>query len=69
MDASKAFDIVNHPSMLNAIHSQGIKGTLWAIVDSMYTDNGAAVKWKGEVSQPFAEYQGSVKVVSRQQTF
>ena len=48
LDTSKAFDVVNHQSMPNALHSQGIEGNLWRMYDSMYMDIKSVIKWKGE---------------------
>ena len=52
LSTSKAFDVVNHHSMLNALHFQGIEGNLWRIYDSMYRDIKSVVKSKGELSDP-----------------
>ena len=54
---SKAFDVVNHQSMLNALHSQGIKGNLWRMYESMYTYIKCVVKWKGKLSNHFGKEQ------------
>ena len=58
MDTSKAFDVVDHRGMLNALYQQGINGTLWKLFDSMYTGIQSMVKWKGEISNAFSEQQG-----------
>ena len=58
MDTSKAFDVVDHRGMLNALHQQGVAGILWQLYDSMYTDMNSRVKWKGEASEAFSELQG-----------
>ena len=58
MDTSKAFDVVSHPGMLNSLYQQGVQGTLWQLFNSMYSNIQSAVKWKGEVSRSFVEYQG-----------
>ena len=58
MDTSKAFDVVHHNGMLNAIHEQGIRGNLWHTYNSMYTNIKSVVKWEDEVSKPFNETQG-----------
>ena len=58
MDTSKAFDVVSHNGMLNAIHQQGVQGTLWQLYDSMYTNIRSSVKWKGDLSTSFSEMQG-----------
>ena len=48
LDASKAFDVVNHKGMLNALHQQGITNQLWKLYDSMYTNINSIVKWKNQ---------------------
>ena len=58
MDASKAFDVVDHSSVLRHLYDRGVRGNLWLIMDSMYTGCTSAVKWDGIVSLPFAESQG-----------
>jgi hypothetical protein len=58
MDASKAFDMVDHHGMLNAVFEQGIQDALWLILNDLYTDITSCVKWCGEVSQSFMEGQG-----------
>jgi hypothetical protein len=58
MDASKAFDVVDHSSVMNHLYNRGVDGTLWLAIDSMYTDIHSVVKWNGEVSKTFGEGQG-----------
>ena len=58
LDTSKAFDVVHHKGMLNALHEQGVQGSLWKLFDSMYTGIKSAVKWDGQLSSPFEEEQG-----------
>ena len=58
MDTSKAFDVVNHKGMLNALHQQGITDSMWDLFNSMYNGIQSAVKWHGEMSNPFVEEQG-----------
>ena len=58
MDTSKAFDVVDHKGMLNALFQQGITGNMWHLFDSMYTGITSTVKWKGETSTSFREEQG-----------
>ena len=58
MDTSKAFDIVDHKGMLNALHQQSIHDSLWQTYDSMYSGIQSAVKWQGEMSHSFGEQQG-----------
>ena len=58
MDTSKAFDVVDHHSLLNALHEQGINGNLWNFYDSLYEGIKSVVHWKGNVSESFNEQQG-----------
>ena len=58
LDTSKAFDVVSHNSMLNAMHNQGILGNMWQLYSDMYQGNRSMVKWQGDVSEPFPEEQG-----------
>ena len=58
MDSSKAFDIVNHASMLNALFEHGIKGELWSLYNNLYQEITSSVKWDGWLSSPFQENQG-----------
>jgi hypothetical protein len=58
MDSSKAFDVVNHNSMLKALFDQGIKGELWKLYDDMYHGIESTVKWKGQLSRTLTEEQG-----------
>jgi hypothetical protein len=58
MDASKAFDVVDHSSMLNHLHQRGINGKLWLMIDDMYTNPSSKVKWKGAISKDLFEHQG-----------
>jgi hypothetical protein len=58
MDTSKAFDVVAHPNMLHALHSQGVKDSLWHLFSSLYSGPRSAVKWGNTMSDPFLELQG-----------
>ena len=58
MDTSKAFDVVSHTGMLNAMYTQGVSGSLWSLFDSMYTNVRSSVKWEYTTSKPYAELQG-----------
>ena len=58
LDTSKAFDVVSHPIMLNALHQQGIHGNLWQLYSNMYSGIKSAVKWNNDTSLPFPELQG-----------
>ena len=58
IDASKAFDIVDHDSALNHLYKQGVHGKLWCCFISLYTDITSIIRWKGELSSPITEGQG-----------
>ena len=58
MDASKAFDVVDHDSVMLHLHRQGITGNLWKCYNNLYTDITSKIKWQGEESEPFGEGQG-----------
>ena len=58
MDTSKAFDVVDRKGMLNALHYQGIHGSLWNLLDDMYSSVIFYVKWKNIRSKPIDEQQG-----------
>ena len=58
LDTSKAFDVVDHQSMLQSLHRQGVTGNLWQLYRSMYSDITSTVKWDGELSKVFPERQG-----------
>ena len=58
MDASKAFDIVDHDVLLSTMHNQGISGPLWHLYDSAYNNIRSVVKWQGKLSSEFSESQG-----------
>ena len=58
LDTSKAFDVVDHEGMLNALHQHGISGQMWRLFDSLYSNIQSCVKWNGELSTSFQEKQG-----------
>lgn len=58
MDASKAFDTVDHDSILNHLYNQGISGELWHLYDNLYSDISSFIKWQGLRSDQFEEGQG-----------
>ena len=58
MDTSKAFDVVSHIGMLNALHEQGISDNTWHLFDSLYDETKSIVKWDGTTSDAFEEGQG-----------
>ena len=56
--ASKEFDVVWHESMLVKLYDVGFSGYKWNFLNKWYTGLESAVKWDGDVSQPFQERQG-----------
>jgi hypothetical protein len=58
LDASKAFDVVCHPTLLKSLYDQGLRGDLWRLVASYYASMTSKVKWKGNISDSFTEAQG-----------
>ena len=58
LDATKAFDVVWHKSMLCTIHSLGITGDLWKVYNDMYKQLTSQVKCNGVLSPVLEETQG-----------
>ena len=58
IDASKAFDVVWHASLLRKLHESGITENDWKILDNWYKDLKSRVKWDGNLSRLFNEEQG-----------
>ena len=58
LDASKAFDVVDHDILLNELYDIGVKGKLWLTFQSMYQNTTSSVKWKGILSSDFSVKQG-----------
>lgn len=58
MDSSKAFDMVNHTVMLNALHDLGIDPHLWQLYKDMYSKVTSRVRIDGKLSREFREERG-----------
>lgn len=58
LDASKAFDVVWHQSMLTKLYQAGVTGTLWQMFSTQYEALTSCVKWNGTLSKPLREKQG-----------
>ncbi|KAK3086058.1 hypothetical protein FSP39_012864 [Pinctada imbricata] len=58
LDASKAFDVVWHDSMLHKLYHYGLKGTDWLLTKDWYQNMSSQVKWEGSLSSKFRELQG-----------
>lgn len=55
IDASKAFDVVWHESMLRKLFYTGISKETWILTKMLYQDLHSKVKWEGKISSPFHE--------------
>ena len=53
LDAAKAFDVVWQDSLLRKIYHEGVSGTMWLTLASMYSHATTSVKWGPHVSPPF----------------
>ena len=58
LDASKAFDIIWHASMLVALYWQGIRGDVWTMAASAYQNMSSKIRWNGSTSRTIIEGQG-----------
>ena len=58
LDTQKAFDVVDHNSLLRRLYLDGIQGDDWLLIRDMYTDCSSRVKWAGLVSDPINIRQG-----------
>jgi hypothetical protein len=58
MDASKAFDIVWHSTMLCKMSDRGIDGDLRLLLFDMYDGINTKIKWNGKLSRQITEGQG-----------
>ena len=58
LDAQKAFDVVDHDSLLRRLYLDGICGSDWMLLQNMYSDLTSVVKWEGTLSDPFVIKQG-----------
>jgi hypothetical protein len=58
LDAQKAFDVVDHDSLMWKWHERGLRGILWHLKDNSYVNMTSKTKWKGLLSQPFDIKQG-----------
>lgn len=58
IDASKAFDVVWHNSLLCKLYESGITGCSWQLVHQWYQNLESKVKWENQLSCSFREEQG-----------
>ena len=52
VDTQKAFDVVDHSSLLRRLYLDGIEGDDWLLVRAIYSDCSSRIKWAGGVSHP-----------------
>ena len=58
LDSSKAFDMVDHTCLLNALYDTGIKGHIWYIYQDMYAKVSSKVRLNGQLSRIINESRG-----------
>ena len=58
LDASKAFDVVSHDALMQAMHLHNITGPNWLLMKDWYSGMTSQIKWKGELSREIEEGQG-----------
>ena len=58
LDTQKAFDVVDHGSLLRRLYLDGIEGDDWLLVRDMYSDCSSRIKWAGGISHPINITQG-----------
>ena len=58
LDASKAFDVMWHNSMLKKLNDLGLRGVDWIMMQQWYMNMTSQVKWEGRLSEKFEEHQG-----------
>ena len=58
LDTQKAFDVVNHNSLLRKLYLDGVHGNDWLLLKDLYSDSSSRIKWAGELSDPVNIRQG-----------
>jgi len=53
VDCTKAFDMVSHPKLFKVLLEMGIPKHLVALVQALYAQQTANVRWDGESSEAF----------------
>ena len=57
-DLEKAFDTIEHATLLTHIYKRGVNGKCWRLIKIWYQHAESVVKCHGEVSQPFSINRG-----------
>jgi len=63
IDASNAFDVVWHDSLMLKLFQSGVKDEDWFLVYKWYQHMRSRVKWDGQLSRAFDEQQGVIDKV------
>ncbi len=58
LDASKAFDVVDHNILKKKLHGLQLDADMWNIIDNLYSDCQEVVRWEGEFSRVYQVMQG-----------
>ena len=58
LDASKAFDVVNHAALMESLHDLDVVGNHWLLMKDWYHGMSSQVKWNGTLSRLIKEGQG-----------
>ena len=58
IDTQKAFDVVDHNSLLRRLYLDGINGDDWLLIRDLYSDCSSRVKWAGLLSDHINIKQG-----------
>lgn len=58
LDAKKAFDLVDHQIMLNAMSREGLNSHTWSLLSELYSRVESCVKLDGNLSRTIIERQG-----------
>ena len=58
IDASMAYDVVWHNSMLRKLYNFGLNPAYASVLQDSYSEMSSVVNWGGVTSKPFVERQG-----------
>ena len=58
LDAQKAFDVVDHNSLLRRLYLDRVQGDDWLLLRDLYSDCSSSVKWAGLLSEAIIIRQG-----------